>query len=560
MTSPNGLNKIGYWGTNSCKTNRKQAQIPLIKPLRKGSIVALSFLSLFFVSSCNPFSPGGNPKAFRVNLGTEPPSLDWSLATDHVSFNVIANLMVGLTEFDKNLKPAPVIAKSWDMLEGGRKIVFHLRDDVMWSDGKKVRAQDFEYSWKRLLNPKTASEYAYTLFDILNAEAYSQGKLTDDSQVGVKALDDSTLEVRLKHPTSYFLSITTFEVTYPQRQDVIEKFGTKWTDPEHIVTNGPFLLTSWKHENEIQLKANPNFFPGKPAIENVEMFMINELTTALAMYEQGQLDFIDNHSIPILEKPRLAKAPGFKHVPQLRGEYYGFASFRKPFDDPRVRKAFAMAIDRSVIPKLLRGGEQPASSWIPPGMLAHNSKLGLPYNPPEARRLLREAGYPDGKGFPQVTLGYNTLEDKKIVAEAIQGMWKRNLGVLVRLENLEWKVFLKRLQNDPPHIFRSGWGADYPDPDNFMKLFTSFSGQNYSRWKNARYDQLLEQAAREMNEQKRVRLYNEAQKLLCEVDVSIVPLFNTAESTVLNPRYTGLEYNSMSRLLLRDVRLKNSEK
>ena len=560
MTSPNGLNKIGYWGINSCKINRKQAQIPLINPLRKGSIVVLSFLSLFFVSSCNPFPPSGNPKAFRVNLGTEPPSLDWSLATDHVSFNVIANLMVGLTEFDKNLKPAPVIAKSWDMLEGGRKIVFHLRDDVMWSDGKKVRAQDFEYSWKRLLNPKTASEYAYTLFDILNAEAYSQGKLTDDSQVGVKALDDSTLEVRLKHPTSYFLSITTFEVTYPQRQDVIEKFGTKWTDPEHIVTNGPFLLTSWKHENEIQLKANPNFFPGKPAIENVEMFMINELTTALAMYEQGQLDFIDNHSIPILEKPRLAKAPGFKHVPQLRGEYYGFASFRKPFDDPRVRKAFAMAIDRSVIPKLLRGGEQPASSWIPPGMLAHNSKLGLPYNPPEARRLLREAGYPDGKGFPQVTLGYNTLEDKKIVAEAIQGMWKRNLGVLVRLENLEWKVFLKRLQNDPPHIFRSGWGADYPDPDNFMKLFTSFSGQNYSRWKNARYDQLLEQAAREMNEQKRVRLYNEAQKLLCEVDVSIVPLFNTAESTVLNPRYTGLEYNSMSRLLLRDVRLKNSEK
>ena len=554
------MNKIGYWGINSCKINRKQAQIPLINPLRKGSIVVLSFLSLFLVSSCNPFSPSGNPKAFRVNLGTEPPSLDWSLATDHVSFNVIANLMVGLTEFDKNLKPAPVIAKSWDMLEGGRKIVFHLRDDVMWSDGKKVRAQDFEYSWKRLLNPKTASEYAYTLFDILNAEAYSQGKLTDDSQVGVKALDDSTLEVRLKHPTSYFLSITTFEVTYPQRQDVIEKFGTKWTDPEHIVTNGPFLLTSWKHENEIQLKANPNFFPGKPAIENVEMFMINELTTALAMYEQGQLDFIDNHSIPILEKPRLAKAPGFKHVPQLRGEYYGFASFRKPFDDPRVRKAFAMAIDRSVIPKLLRGGEQPASSWIPPGMLAHNSKLGLPYNPPEARRLLREAGYPDGKGFPQVTLGYNTLEDKKIVAEAIQGMWKRNLGVLVRLENLEWKVFLKRLQNDPPHIFRSGWGADYPDPDNFMKLFTSFSGQNYSRWKNARYDQLLEQAAREMNEQKRVRLYNEAQKLLCEVDVSIVPLFNTAESTVLNPRYTGLEYNSMSRLLLRDVRLKNSEK
>ena len=516
------------------------------------------FLSILILCSCNRFSSRGDEKTFRVNLATEPPSLDWSLATDHVSFNVIANLMVGLTEFDKNLKPAPVIARSWEIVEGGRKIVFHLRDDVAWSDGKKVTAQDFEYSWKRLVNPKTASEYAYILFDILNAEEFHQGKIADESLVGVKTTDDRTLEVRLKHPASYFLSITTFEVTYPQRQDIIEKFGTKWTEADHIVTNGPFLLASWKHENEIQLKANPNFFLGKPAIENVDMAMINEKTTALALYEQGRLDFLDNHGIPIFEKPRVSKGPGFRHVPQLRGYYYGFATDRRPFDDPRVRKAFAMAIDRSVFPKILHGGEQPATSWIPPGMLAHNPKIGLLYNPPEARRLLREAGYPNGKGFPQVTLAYNTDEDHKIVAEAVQGMWKRNLGVVVRLENQEWKVYLKNLQNDPPHIFRLGWGADYPDPDNFMKLFTALSGNNHTRWKNSRYDQLLEQAAREMNQQKRVRLYNEAQKILCEVDTAIVPLFTTAESTVLNPRYTGLEYTSMGRLVLRHLRLKES--
>ena len=516
-------------------------------------------LSFLILSSCNPFSRRGDDKVFRVNLGTEPPSLDWSLATDHVSFNVIANLMVGLTEFDKNLKPAPVIAKSWKVLDGGRQIVFHLRDDVSWSDGEKVTAQDFEYSWKRLLNPKTASEYAYILFDIVNAEEFHQGEVTDESLVGVRATDDWTLEVQLKQPTSYFLSITTFEVTYPQRRDIIEKFGTKWTEPEHIVTNGPFLLSSWKHEDEIRLTANPNFFVGKPATERVEMFMINELTTALALYDQGKLDFIDNHSIPILEKPRLAKAPGFKPVPQLRGEYYGFAIDRKPFDDPRVRKAFAMAIDRSVFPKILHGGERPATSWIPPGMLAHNPRLGLPYNPPEARRLLREAGYPDGKGFPEVTLAYNTLEDKKIVAEAVQGMWKRNLGVLVRLENQEWKVYLKKLQTDPPHIFRLGWGADYPDPDNFMKLFTSLSGNNHTRWKNDRYDQLLELAAREMNQQKRVEIYNEAQRILCEVDIPIIPLFTTTESTVLRPTFTGLEYSSMGRLDLRRVRPKDSD-
>jgi oligopeptide transport system substrate-binding protein len=495
---------------------------------------------------------GGNH--FRANLGTEPPSLDWSLATDHVSFNVIANLMVGLTEFDKQLKPAPVIAKSWNILDGGRKIVFHLRDDVQWSDGQKVRAQDFEYSWKRLLNPKTASEYAYTLFDIVNAQEYHEGKVTDPGAIGVRAQDDVTLAVELRHPASYFLAITTFEVTFPQRQDIVEKFESRWTDPGNIVTNGAFLLSAWKHEDQIELRANPNFFRGKPAMERVTLYMINEKTTALAMYEQGQLDFIDNDSIPILEKSKVANKRGFKHVPQLRGYYYGFITDKKPFNDPRVRKAFIMAVDRKVFPTILHGGEQAAPSWIPPGMLAHNAKIGLPFNPPEARRLLREAGYPDGKGFPSVTLAYNTEEDHKMVAEAVQGMWERNLGVVVALDNQEWKVYLKKLQNDPPNIFRLGWGADYPDPDNFMKLFTATSGNNLTHWKNPRYDQLLDQAARELDPNKRIKLYDEAQKILCETDLPIMPLFWTAESTLLNPRFTGLELNSMARLDLRHVR------
>jgi len=526
--------------------------LPSIRTAKKGR--ALLFLPLLFLWACNPFSPKNSEKIFRVNLGTEPPSLDWSLATDHASFNVIANLMVGLAEFDKSLKPAPVIARSWEVKEGEKKITFHLRDDVLWSDGKKVQAQDFEYSWKRLLNPKTASEYAYILFDILNAEDYNQGKIDNPGLVGVRATGDWTLEVQLKHPASYFLSITTFEVTYPQRQDIIEKYGSKWTDPANIVTNGPFVLSSWKHENQIQLTANPNFFLGKPAIEKVDMAMINEKTTALTLYEQGQFDFIDNVSIPIFEKPRIAKLPGFKAVPQLRGYYYGFVTDRKPFDDVRVRKAFSMAIDRSVFPKILHGGETPATFWIPPGMLAHNPKIGLAYDPPEARRLLREAGYPDGKGFPQVTLAYNTLEDHKIVAEAVQGMWKRNLGVLVRLDNQDWKVYLKKLKTDPPHIYRLGWGADYPDPDNFMRLFSSLSGNNDTRWKNARYDRLLDLASKEFDGRKREQLYDEAQEILCQIDVPIMPLFTTVEYTVLNPRFTGLEFNSMARLLLRDVR------
>ncbi len=515
--------------------------------------MALAFSAL--LGACKSTPPEGGASHFRVNLGTEPPSLDWSLATDHVSFNVISNLMIGLTEFDKDLKPAPVIAKSWEVLEGGKKIVFHLRDDVKWIDGKIVRAQDFEYSWIRLLDPKTASQYAYTLFDLVDAQKFNEGKIKDASTVGVHAQDDHTLVVTLRHPASYFLAITTFEVTYPQRQDVIEKFGNRWTDPGNIITNGPFRLVSWKHENEIELGANADFFRGKPPLDSVTMYMVNEKTTALAMFEQDRLDFIDEtHSIPALEKPRLAKMPGYKLVPQLRGEYYAFAVDRKPFDNPQLRRAFAMAIDREVFPHILQGGRLPATSWIPPGMLAHNPKIGLSFNPEKARRLLADAGYPEGKGLPPIVLGYNTDEEKKLVAEAVQSMWQTHLGVVVKIENQEWKIFLNKLQNDPFPVFRSGWGADYPDPDNFMKLFTSDSGNNNGRWKNPNYDRLLDQAARESDPAKRVALYDEAQKLLTETDAAIVPLYWIAEGTLLSPKFTGLEYNSMARMDLRHVR------
>ena len=524
-----------------------------VKPYHSAlTLLAISLVLL--LSTCKSAPKVGTVNHFRVNLGTEPPSLDWSIATDHVSFNVIANLMVGLTEFDKELKPAPAIAKSWEFQDGGKKIIFHLRDDVQWTDGKKVRAQDFEYSWKRLLNPKTASQYAYILFDIVNAQEYAEGKLKDPATVGVKAENDQTLVVTLRHPAAYFLAITTFEVTYPQRQDVIEKYDTRWTDPANIVTNGPFRLASWKHENEIELAANPNYFRGKPAMDKVTLYMVNEKTTAVTMYEQGNLDFLDDQSIPPLNKPRLAKLPGYKLVPQLRGEYYGFAVDRKPFDNPKLRKAFTMAIDREVFPKILQGGQTPATSWIPPAMLAHNPKIGLAFNPNEARRLLSEAGYPDGKGLPAIVLGYNTLDDNKLVAEAVQSMWQKHLNVVAKVENQEWKVYLKKLQNDPFVVHRAGWGADYPDPDNFMKLFTSNSGNNHGRWKNSQYDQLLEQAARESNDAKRTQIYDEAQRLLTETDAAIAPLYWKAEATLLNPKFTGLEYNSMARMDLRNVK------
>jgi len=490
------------------------------------------------LGACKSTLKSDGQSVFRVNLGTEPPSLDWSLATDHVSFNVIANLMVGLTEFDKDLKPAPVIAKSWDLLDGGRKFVFHLRDDVQWSDGKKVRAQDFEYSWKRLLNPKTGSQYAYILFDIVNAQAFAEGKLRDPSAVGVQAPDDNTLVVTLRYPASYFLAITTFEVTYPQRQDIVEKFENRWTEPSNIVTNGPFRLAAWKHENEIDLSANSTYFLGKPAIDKVSMFMVNEKTTAVTMYEQGNLDFMDDHSIPSLDKPRLSKMPGYKLVPQLRGEYYGFAVDRKPFDNPKLRQAFAMAIDRAVFPKILQGGQTPATSWIPPGMLAHSPKIGLPFNPNEAKRLLSEAGYPDGRGFPRLTLMYNTVESHRTIAEAVQQMWKKNLNIDIELENQEWKVYLDNQRTLNYQIGRFAWIADYVDPKSFIEMFITGGGNNQTGWSNKEYDRLLAEADRAPNNQQRYELYQKAEAILLD-EAPIIPVYHYSHAYLLSPSVEG---------------------
>lgn len=506
------------------------------------------------VISCQSPPTTDRARVFRLNIGTEPPTLDWSRATDAVSFNVIGNLMAGLTELDDAFKPAPMIAERWEILDEGRRILFHLRRNALWTDGQQVRAQDFEFAWKRLLDPETAAEYAYILFDIENAEAFNRGDTRDSNAVGIRAIDDWTLEVRLKAPAPYFVAITTFEVTYPQRRDVLEAHGSRWTEPSNIVTNGPFRLMSWTHESELRLGANPEFFLGKPEIDVIIMLMIPERTTALAMYETGQLDFLDNRSIPVLDRQRVGALPGSQRIPQFNTYYYAFATDRAPFRDARLRRAFAMAIDRQILAKILQQGVVPTRSWIPPGMLGHDPGIGLAFDPAAARQLMARAGYPGGKGLPAVTLTYNTNERHKIVAEVVQSMWQRNLGVVVRLDNQEWKVYLSKLRTDPSNIFRSDWVADYPDPENFMSLFTSASGNNRTRWQNRRYDALVKRANQEARPDLRVAMYDQAQVLLCERDAPIIPLFNTIEITVLNPRFTGLRYTPMSRLILRGLR------
>jgi oligopeptide transport system substrate-binding protein len=503
------------------------------------------------LAGCTP-SASPTDSTFRMVLSNEPPTLDWSLATDSVSITVIENLMDGLTRFDRDLRPVPAVASSWDVSDDGRRYVFHLRPDVQWSDGAPVTAADFEYAWKRLLNPKTGAQYAYFLYPLANAKAYNSGALADASAVGVRALSATELEVVLDRPLAYFPSLTTFMVTFPQRRDLIERYGDHWTDPGRLATNGPFRLESWQHEYRLMLSANPTYYGGTPAVDRVALYVVNERTTELTLYETGDLDYAQ---LPPEAIPSFEGTPEHRRLPILRGYYTGFNVTKPPFTDARVRRAFALAIDREEFPMILRGGERAAHSWVPPGMFGYEPDIGLRYDPKRARRLLAESGFPDGRGLPPIEYVFNTGPVNTLIAENLQAQWKRNLGVDVRLDNVEWKVYLKRLEQDAPGIFRLGWGADYPDPDNFLALFTADSGNNHTRWANAWYDALIADAASEPDPAQRLAMYRAAQRLLTENDVPIVPLFTHVQNIVVKPWVRGLDVNAMEIISLQGVRL-----
>lgn len=521
--------------------------VPGRRSVRRGSVALL--LACLACLGCG-LGPGrSQPGVLRINLGTEPPTLDWTRATDSVSIMVIEQLMRGLTRLDAELRPKPALAERWDVSPDGRTYVFHLRRGVRWTDGAPLHAQQFVDAWRRLLAPETAAEYAYFLFPVEGAREYNAGELRDPAALGVRALDAHRLEVRLTAPLVYFPSITTFMVTFPTRLDLIERYGDAWTEPGRLQTLGPFALEEWRHEYRLALRANPDFYGGRPPLDRIVGYMVNEPSTALVLFEQGILDLV---RLPPLEIRRYDSHPGYRRVAALRGYYYGFNTALPPFDDPRVRRAFSLAVDRSVFPALLRGGEIPAAYWIPPGMPHHNPDIGLGFDPERARALLREAGV-DPAALAPIPVVYNTDPTHKLVAEKVQEQWQRHLGVAVEVKNREWKVFLKELAVSPPPVYRLGWGADFPDPDNFMNLFTSYSANNHTGWGDARYDELIERASRERDPRRRQQLYDEAQRILCEREAPIVPLFVTAVNLVVADRVRGFRPNAMDILMLDEV-------
>jgi len=516
------------------------------------------------------------PVTLNWNWATEPPTLDPSLATDTTSVDVINNLFTGLTQFDPvSGEVSPALATEWTAgtnADGDATWTFTLRDDIAWvnynpvtgetsqvtdADGNPlfVDAHDVVYGVKRTVDPATGSDYAYVTYIIKNAQALNGAAedLTMDD-LGVKALDDYTVEFTLENPAGYFPAIAGMWIVYPMPEGAIAENEGKWTEAGLIVTNGPYVLESWIHGGELNMVKNPLWIEADSVqIERVEGVMIVEDSTSFALYENNELD---STGVPLPEIDRVKADPvlseEFVSGPDPCTYYYGFTNNKPPFDDVRVRQAFVQSIDRqSLIDNVLKGGQTPATSFAPPGIFGAPvpGEVGLAYDPDAAKAALQS--YLDENGMTvedfnamDVVLMHNTSEGHARIAAAIQQMWTDTLGVEVRVENQEWAVYLQTIENsspleDMPQVWRLGWCADYPDENNWIhEVFNANAGANRLRREPTEFDDLTAQAGQEQDPAVREELYYEAERMLAEDEVAYAPIYHYTIVNVTKPWLT----------------------
>ncbi|CAM2828739.1 peptide ABC transporter substrate-binding protein [Paenibacillus sediminis] len=493
-------------------------------------------------------------QVFRINFSSEPPTLDPGIAQDNAAITVLHAMYEGLTNVDSSGKSIPGVAETWDISQDGKTYTFHLRKDAKWSNGDPVTANDFVFAWDRALKPDLASPYAYQLYYVKNAQAYNEGKITDASQVGVKAVDDYTLEVQLENATPYFLNLTSFVTYFPVHKSV--KDNEKWAaDPSTMIVNGPFKLTNWTKGASLELVPNENYWDKKDIkLTKIQISIVNSGATELASYRSGQLDFAGK---PVGEIPADQIDAVKKELPSelsIKGVattyYYLFNVTAKPFDNVKIRRALTMAIDRQkLVSQVTKGGELPAFGFVPPGIIGEKQEFRtehkdtdlLSENVDQAKQLLAEGLKEEGlTAFPKVTLTYNTGENHKKIAQAITDMWKTNLGIDVTLENQEWGVFLENRRNLNYQIARAGWGADYNDPMSFLDIFTSTSGNNDTGFKNAEYDSLVKQAYASNDAKTRMDAMNKAEQILIKDNNVIMPIYYYSNTALIKPYVKGV--------------------
>jgi oligopeptide transport system substrate-binding protein len=498
--------------------------------------------------------PRHPPNELWINNAGEPEWLDPNKCADGTGGEIIWNTFAGLVQaHPATLEPMPEIATHWDVSADRRTYTFHLRPS-QWSDGTPLTAHDFVFSFRRLLDPRTASKYATNGHIFQGGAAISRGEAPPES-LGVRALDDLTLEVVLEDPLPYFLSFLTFYSFMPIPRHLLadlERRGIEeplWTRPEHVVSNGPYRMTEWKFRQRMVFERNRRYWDAATVkLDRVRVAMVESYTTALNMYAAGEFDWPgSNTSLPAEFMDYLATFKDFHRHPYLASYYYWINTKAPPLDDPLVRQALSLAIDReAVVRHVTRGGQIPSADLVPDGVAGYRG-LGRPlFDPVRARQLLVEAGYATGADVPAITLTYNTSEGHKQVAEAIQQMWKDVLGVTVELENQEWKVFLSTAEMNNFQLCRMGWTGDYADPFTFLELLTSACGNNHSNWSDPTYDRLLKEANREPDTATRLAKFREAEALALEAQ-PLIPLYTYTRSQLVKPYVRGIWGNHQDR-------------
>lgn len=538
-----------------------------------GLFLAITGFSIALLSGCSgerktPVEIGNEQQILHINAGAEPSGLDPHISMGLPESQIMKALFEGLTSKDpKTLNVVPGVAESWTISDDGLIYTLKLRTNARWSNGDELTAEDFAWSWQRALLPALGNQYAYSYFVIKNAEAFNKGQLADFSEVGIKALDKYTLQIELNHPTAYFLEQLAFKSMYPVHRATIEKFGTaderetRWTRPGNFVGNGAFTLTSWVPNQVLVVQKNTLYWDAQRIkLNEIDFYPIQQAATEERMYRAGQLHIVNVLPIEKEAAYRAANDPAFRSFPVFSTYYYRLNTTRPPLNDVRVRKALAAAIDRTQLTqKVLKGGQIPAYNFTPPNSAGYVPEAKLTEDVQFARKLLAEAGYPDGKGFPAITILYNTLEQHQTIAVVIQQMWKEALNIDVTIRNEDWKVFLASMRLHNYDIARAGWGGDYNDPNTFLDVHVTDGGNNETGWSNPRYDELIKLAAAAKNQTERFAYFQEAEALLVD-GMPIIPLYTYVRNRLVNPSVKEWYDNILDEYYYKDVYLEASPK
>ncbi len=530
-------------------------------------LVRITFLALFIAGvvwfdHVRSSRPSRAELATRDNIlllgnGTEVETLDAHLATGVPEHLVLSALFEGLAApLPENPDgDGPGAAASWEHSADYSQWTFHLQPNGRWSDGKPLMARDFIYSFRRILSPKIASEYASMLYPLKHAQEFNEAKITDFAEVGAKAVDDLTLKLTLVGPTPYLPGMTKHYAWFPVPQHVIERFGemterdTKWTRTGNLVSNGPFRLKEWHFFHSITLERNPYYWDAKSVrLNGIVFFPIQSDNTEERAFRDGQLHATMSLPLPALPRYRNERPDVYHEDPNLGVYFYRVNVTSKqadgkphPVSDKRVRRALALAIDReSIIRNIMRAGQKPALGFTPyPDSIGYKDAPGpMRFDPVEARRILAEAGYPDGKDFSAFEILINTNEAHRTIAEAIQEMWKKHLNIPVSIRNQDWGVYLDSQRRLDYTVSRAAWNGDYLDPSTFLNMFRTGDGNNETGWSNARYDELIKLATLEGDPEKRMAHFREAETILLD-ELPILPIYWYVRSTLRRPEVKG---------------------